>query len=352
MSNPTESGQGAIVPYGPAQAVWIDGRVIPIPSGGSDTTTAGTSEGGSTEEPPEPGTEDSGVQSDGDDEQQSSGGQEFIEPYLEGLDPRIRPHVQEKLEQFRKDQDAQVNKKLESVNEELSGFKQYADSPDELEVPVAFYSSMVNDPINTLEWLFDRFDQELGRDLRSEVKEMMQSNASASGGDDPTQQLTQNQPGQTQEGGNEDPSQKPLTKADLDAYFEQKEKERQDQQEQEKAEEQQRQQVNSWVDEAAKKFSFPLDADDPLRQTIITEAGRLFEQGQTKDGKQAVEMATESLVTKLKNKVGGSQKPGQLTTPKVANGGQAPHQQKPDISNPKARQDYMAALLTGGAGSE
>lgn len=352
MSDPTESGQGVIVPYGPAYAVWTDGRVIPIPAGGSDTTTAGAPEG-STDEPAEPGTEGSGVQSDGGDEPQSSGGQEFIEPYLEGLDPRIRPHVEEKLEQFRKDQDAQVNKKLESVNEELSNFKQYADSPEELEVPVAFYSSMVNDPINTLEWLFDRFQQELGRDLRSEVQEMvMPGDASASGGTDPTQQLTQSQPGQAQEGGNEDPSKQPLTKADLDAYFEQKEQERQEQQKQEQQEEQQRQQVNSWVDEAAKKFSFPLDEDDPLRQTIITEAGRLFEQGQVKDGKQAVEMATESLVTKLKNKVGGSQKPNQLTTPKVANGGQAPHQQKPNINDPKARQDYMVGLLTGGAGSE
>lgn len=346
MSDPTETGQGVIIPYGPAQAVWIDGRVLPIPAGGSDTTTAGTEPQGSTEEPTEPGSGDTGVQSEGGDEPQSSGGQEFIEPYLEGLDPRIRPHVEEKLEQFRKDQDAQVNKKLESVNGELSEFKKYADSPDELEVPVAFYSSMVNDPINTLEWLFDRFDQELGRDLRSEVKEMMQSDASASGGNDPTQQLTQ--PGQQPEGGNEDPSKQPLTKADLDAYFEQKEKERQEQEQQYQAEEQQRQQVNSWVDEAAKKFSFPLEEDDPLRQTIITEAGRLFEQGQVKDGKQAVEMATESLVTKLKNKVGGGQKPNQLVTPKVANGGQAPHQQKPDISNPKSRQEYMVAMLTGG----
>lgn len=352
MSDPTESGQGVIIPYGPAHAVWTNGRVIPIPAGGSDTTTAGTESQGSTEEPPEPGTEETGVQSEDGDEQQSSGGQEFIEPYLEGLDPRVRPHVEERLEQFRKDQDAQVNKKLESVNEELSSFKQYADSPDDLEVPIAFYSSMVNDPINTLEWLFDRFDQELGRDLRSEVKEMVQSNASASGGEDPTQQLTQNQPGQTQQGGNEDPSQQPLTKADLDAYFEQKEQERQEREDQKQQEEQQRQQVNSWVDEAAKKFSFPLDEDDPMRQAIITEAGKLFEQGQVKDGKQAVEMATESLVTKVKNKVGGSQKPNQLTTPKVANGGQAPHQQKPDINNPKARQDYMTALLTGGSSSE
>lgn len=180
---------------------------------------------------------------------------------------------------------------------------------------------------------------------------VMPGDASASGGTDPTQQLTQGQPGQ-QEGGNEDPSQQPLTKADLDAYFEQKEKEAEEKRQQEQQAEQQRQQVNGWVDEAAKKFSFPLDEDDPMRQAIISEAGRLFEQGQVKDGKQAVEMATESLVTKVKNKVGGQKQPNQLTTPKVANGGQAPHQQKPDISNPKARQDYMAALLTGGSGNE
>ena len=361
MPDPLTSGQGEIRPYGPAWAIEIDGQAFPIPAGGSDATTAG-------EEPPqgqgepvdpadlsqaaEPGSQgQDGAQSDDGDGQQSSGGQEFIEPYLEGLDPRIRPQVEERLEQFRKDQDAQVQKKIESVNSELRGFKEYASSPEELEVPVAFYQSIVNDPLNTIEWLFDRFDQELGRDLRSEVQQMVMGNGQSTSqdGSQPQPATNDGQQGQlqTQEGQQQDPSQQPMTKADVEAYFEQKRQEEQQAQQQRESEEQQRQQVQGWVDEAAKRYSLPLEQDDPLRETIVAEAGKLFEQGQVTDGKQAVEMATESLMTKLRNKIGGQQ-PQQLTTPKIANGGQAPGQQKPDLSDPKARQSYMEALLTGG----
>ena len=366
--DPLTSGQGEIRPFGPAWAIEIDGQHFPIPAGGSDTTTAGQEPPQGQGEPVDPADLGTAAEGDGqgqgqtaqpDDDgggQQSSGGQEFIEPYLEGLDPRIRPQVEERLEQFRKDQDAQVQKKIENVNSELRGFKEYASSPEELEVPVAFYQSIVNDPLNTIEWLFDRFDQELGRDLRSEVQQMVQQPGQEPGqqqgaqpqpadGQQPTQQ---GQPQGQQDGQQQDPANQPMTKADVEAYFEQKRQEEQQAQQQRESEEQQRQQVQGWVDEAAKRYSLPLEQDDPLRETIVSEAGKLFEQGQVTDGKQAVEMATESLMTKLRNKVGGQQPPQQLTTPKIANGGQAPGQQKPDLSDPKARQSYMEALLTGG----
>lgn len=365
--DPLTSGQGEIRPFGPAWAIEIDGKTFPIPAGGSDTTTAGQESLGQGE-PVDPADLSTAAEEDGqgqgaqpDDDgggQQSSGGQEFIEPYLEGLDPRIRPQVEERLEQFRADQDAQVQKKIENVNSELRGFKEYASSPEELEVPIAFYQSIVNDPLNTIEWLFDRFDQELGRDLRSEVQQMVMPNGGQTSqeGNQPQpatdgQQLAQGQPTQQgqQDGQQQDPANQPMTKADVEAYFEQKRQEEQQAQQQRQQEEQQRQQVQGWVDEAAKRYSLPLEQDDPLRETIVAEAGKLFEQGQVTDGQQAVEMATESLMTKLRNKVGGQQSPPQqLTTPKIANGGQAPGQQKPDLSDPKARQSYMEALLTGG----
>ena len=346
------SGQGRIVPYGAGQALVIGDRTIPIPAGGSDTSTAtegGGSEGGDGDESFSEGlqgleaaAQEDPVQPEQAGEEQSSGGQDFIEPYLEGLDPRIRPHVEERLEQFRRDQDAQVNKKFQKLNEQIERYRQYAQDPEQLEVPVAFYTSMVNDPINTLDWFLNRYEQELGSDLRSEVLNMLTGNQGSEG-----EQAQDGQ--QTPEPTNEED--RPLTKAEVQEILRQEREREQQERQQQQTQEQQRQQVNQWVDEAAKTYKLELDEDDPLRQAIITEAGKLFQGGKVQDGKQAIEMATEGLVKRLENKLKGNSKQ-QTPQPKTANGGQPPGQQKPDVSDPKARQEYALSLLTAGQGGD
>lgn len=294
------------------------GRIYPIPEGGSDggesvsdgSGTEGTvegSQGGETQSDPAPSTEGGGEGS----------GQGFLEPYLRDVPEEQRSVVEPVLEKYRQEQDRNFNQRFEQLQEQAR-------------IPMTIYESLLDDPIATLDWIADRMQEERGLDIRDELKDRWYAEQSGQG------------QGNDQSG--QDPNQ-PLTQAQLDEILEQRERDREQRQQQETFQQQQAekqaQQVYSWIDDAAKKFSLPLDegdADDPLKTAIIMQANNLHEQGIAR-GQAAIEMAAEAISKKL-SKQSGQQQIQQ--TPPLADGGTPPP--SPDI-NYGSSKDRKARML-------
>lgn len=299
------------------------GREFPIPAGGSGN-----------EAPPETG-EGEGTTSTGEDEVQPSegqqtqqGGQGFIEPYLEGVDDSIRPTVAEKLEQFRQDQDAQVTRRFEQLR-------------NETEIPVTVYQHLINDPVGTVQWIAERFEQDRGVPLRDQLLEAWQQKVQEA-----TNENGQNQP---------DPNQ-PLTQADIDRILEEREQqkiqEQQQQQQEQQRLQQQTQTVHSWMDDAAKTYGLEFsDADgqpDPLRTAIALQANELHNSGQAR-GKAAIEMVVESMAKRFGTTGAGSQEgEGNGKEPRTAKGGSTPPAKEINVADPKERRARMLELFSGG----
>ena len=318
------------------------GRLWPIPAGGSSMTPPPTQESVSEDE----GTvsEESQEVQSGEESQETQSseptgeetqtgevddpsGQGFLEPYLKDVPEDQREIVEPVLEKFRQEQDRNFNQRFEQIRAET-------------EVPVTIHRALVNDPINTVNWVAERFKEEQGLDLRAELLKQW------------TGEESQIQSGQGQEpqSGQEDED-RPLTKKELQDLLQQREEEQRQQQLQQQTLEQQRQQqeqtISGWVSEAASKFNVPLDdknGPDPLRDTIILYANSLHEQGQAK-GQAAIEMATEAIAKRMQVNSGNNNKGDE---PKTANGGTAPPAQEIDFSNADQRKARMEELFAGG----
>jgi hypothetical protein len=273
------------------------------------------------------------------DQGQSSGGQGLIEPFLEGVDANVRPVLEQKLNEFRSSQDAQVNRKLE----QLATYEKYG-TPEEIELPVAFYEEAVENPVKAVEWLSDQFSQHFGRDLRSELRQWLD-------GQQPGQQQMQGQqqPGAQQlpnAGDPNDPN-RPMTRAEFESYMQEQQQAQQQAQLEQQRQQQMVETTNQWVDGAAQKYNLELAEGDPLRSTILLQAAQLHNAGQAR-GQDAVDLATKAVVDRLRA-MNGAPPPSATQHPKVAEGGGRPTPDAPDFSDSNARQEAMLAAFNANA---
>lgn len=310
----------------------VDGYETALPEGGSGNDApppsdeggegTATNDGGGVQ--PEEGQESTSQESTGQQTQPS--GQGFIEPYLEDVDENIRPTVQQKLEQFRQDQDAQVTKRFDQLRQET-------------EIPVTVYNALMDDPVGTLQWITERFQEDRGIDVRSQLLQQWQDYQEQQG-----------------EGGENEPDPNaPLTQADIDRILEEREQAKQQEAQQQQAEaqraEQQTRTVHGWMDEAAKTHGLQFDdkdgQPDPLRTAIALQANQLHNSGQAR-GKAAVEMVVEQMAQRFGSAGNGNNEGGQERQPRTANGGSAPPAPDIDVTDNKQRKDRMFELFTGG----
>lgn len=266
----------------------------------------------------QPGTPPDGAQSTPPE----GGGQDFIAPYLEGVDESIRDTVAERLEQFRKDQDANVNKRFEQTTSRLKAYEDLATDPAHLETPVALYENLMQDPKGTLQWVVEQFKTEMGVDLRAELlKEWGQA-------------PTGEQPAGEQAQDPNDPD-APLTRKQFEAM--QAEQRQQAQQAEQQA--QARAQADGWLTEAAQKHGLEIgEGDIVLKEAILRQAATLMPS--VRDGQKAIQMATEAFTNRFAPK---TKTPS--NAPKVAEGGSPAAPPKVDWSDQRQRQDAMLSML-------
>lgn len=285
------------------------GRVYPLIMGGSEGATAPTpSEGNGGEGTVTPPAEEPQSTPEG------GGGQEFYAKYLNDVPEDVRPQVEQVLEKYRSEQDANFNKKLEKQAEETR-------------VPMTLYNALMEAPIETIDWIADQFEQERDLNIR---EQMLQRWGIEMPNEDPGQESSEDQP---------------MTKAELEEWYqqrrEQEAQEAQQQQTQQQQIQQQRQTVQSWIESAAKNYGLELEGEnDPVLQTIIMQANDLHSKG-TARGQAAVEMATEALAKRL----GVKPKENKGEEPTLADGGTAPPSKDIDLSDPKQRKARMAELF-------
>ena len=311
------------------------GRIYAIPEGGSDTGVSVGNEGGTVDssgEGVQSGSEGStegteGTQPSTSEGESQSSGQGFLEQYLRDVPEEHRPVVEPVLERMRQEQDRQFNQRFEQLREETR-------------IPTTIYQSLIDAPLDTLDWIADRMQKERGLDIRADIKDRWYA---SQGLENPEQsgQGPNDQSGQDQD--------RPVTQAEIDRILEEREQQREQAQQQQIQEqqrvEQQTKTVNSWVDEAAGKFSLSLDdsqGEDPLRPVIIMQANALHEQGVAK-GKAAVEMAVEAVSKRFGNQ---SSQDSQTNHPNLANGGTPPPARDFDVQDSKQRRARMEELMS------
>lgn len=306
----------------------------------------------------------------------------FISPYLENLDPSVQPVVHERLEQFRKDQDANVNRRLEQSATKLNEYEQLGD-PEQLQRANSVYSWLLSDPVSAINWVVEAYEQE-GVDIRGQLAGTIEGGGSEM--NQPQQQVPQqgNPQGQGQQQQQQVPVQgdpnaqqpqqyvEPVTQDTIQKVvqgalneFVQSQK-----QEQEAAKTQQK--IDGYLNEAAERHGIPFEGDnDPLRDTMTRQALSLMQSGQTRDARVAFDLAGEALSNRLSsvgtpngqqgagNGQGQGQQPGtqqgnQQQVPSNAQqpvttgqGGTTPTPPAPNLHDPKQRRE--AALNMWGA---
>lgn len=261
---------------------------------------------------------------------QPDGGQGLIAPYLEGVDPQHRDVVAAALDKYRADSDAQITKRFE----ELNGYKQFAESPAELEAPVYLYERLMEEPVEALKWVFSEFEK-AGIDLRSQLL----GEATAPAATDPAAPA-----GETADD-------QPLTREQVRAEFERLEQEREAQRQQGQEASQRKELVEGWLAEATKAHELTLeDGDIALRQAILTHAAQLLPKlSHLGDGagKAAVTTAVEAFVNRFGKTPAAPAADPNTPEPTVANGGTPPA--PPEVTDlsgdPKARKAFMLSLL-------
>lgn len=267
--------------------------------------------------------------SEGGTEAQPQGGQDLIAPYLEGVDPTHLDVVKERLEQYRKDADANVTREFQKRDEQIEAYRQFAEDPSQLEVPVALYENLMERPLETIQWVIDRMETEGGLDLKAQLLEALNK-----------PQTAEEPKGEPASDPN-DPN-RPLTV-----------KEWQDLQAQQQQQEEARVKTDTWLSEAAKAHGLELgDGDAVLKQAILQQAAAIMPQfkahGQDA-GKQAIATAVETISKRFRPASAPKQDPQAEPTPapKVAQGGSAPSPAKPDFSgDSKQRREAMLSMLT------
>ena len=293
------------------------GRAYPIPEGGSGEPAPSISDGGGE------GT----VQDGGDGSGSQSSGQGFLEPYLADVPEDQRDVVAPVLEKFRKDQDANFNRRFEELREETN-------------VATKIHQALLEDPVNTLNWIADRFQEEQGLDVRADLVERW--NDYVQSGQEPNV----NDNGEAQSGQGEEAQ--PLTKEEVQRILDERDQQAVQQQYEQQQMQQQQQQINNWIDEAAKSHGFSLDdsqGEDPLRPVIIMQANKLYEQGTAK-GQAAIEMATEAVAKRFGSNTSNKNNGEGQRQPKVATGGTPPSNQQVDLSDSTQRKARMLEHLT------
>lgn len=268
----------------------------------------------------------SGVQPRQDTQPQPDGGQGLIASYLEGVEGSARDIVAEKLEAFRKDQDANVGSKLEDLSR-FRGYLPEGAGVDYLETPVALYENLMQSPLETVQWILGEFEKQ-GTDLRSQLIAAAEA---------PTEE-----PDATD--GADDPN-RPMTRAE----FEQLQQEQREQATQEAENTRRRTVAEGWFTEASKKHGLELgEGDAAYKQAILQQAAALMPQlkhlGEAA-GKQAIETSMEAFVNRFGKSTPAPADP-HSPGPKLATGGNAPSPQEPaELATQKDRRAFMLARL-------
>lgn len=302
-----------------------------------ETDTTPTPDGQGTPAPAEPTTpvtpeptapaEPEDVQPTDAPTTQPDGGQGLIAPYLEGVDETHRDAVADVLERYRQDSDAQVTHKFEALKQ----YQQYAEDPTQLEVPVALYENLMEQPLQTVQWIIERFKTEGGIDLGSQLLEALNA--------EPAEPATETTPAE------DDPKDKPLTMAELERY----EQEKAQQARQSEDSQRRRELAKGWLDEATTSAGLELgEGDVSVRHAILSHAAQLapqFKHLGEKAGQEAIKTAVEAFTNRFGKTTPGT--PGEQTPePVTANGGTPPAPAEADMTDPKARREFMKSILT------
>lgn len=257
-------------------------------------------------------------------EQPAPAGQDLIAPYLEGVDEAVRDTVAERLQRFQADSDRNANRKIEEQSTALNAYKQFAEDPSQLETPVTLYDNLMQDPKGTVQWVVDQFKTELGVDLKAQLLQEW----GATPGETPA-------PGTPTEDPN-DPN-RPLSRADLEKFYQEQQQEQQTQVQQNEA----RQKTEKWLDTATKAAGLELSSEDTvLREAIIRQAATLMPS--VRDGEKAIQMAVEAISNRFAPK---PKTPSTTPAPRTANGGAPTPPADVDFSDKKQRQAAMLSML-------
>lgn len=279
-------------------------------------------------------------------------GQDLIAPYLEGLDDSSRKVVAERLEKFRKDADSNANRKIQELSEKLRGFQAYTDNPDELRPVVDTYMWMMQEPHAALPWIVEQLTKPsdqggLGfeRDsIRDPLLEKLGITQPPSGGVTQGQPPTLGQPGI--EG--QESTDSPLTRTDLEKFFEEQKHEEENRQTQERLRQEQAEKLTTWTEDALKKhgLSEKITEDSPMRNFIFQQAHQLVRTKQVMNPQIAIETAVEQVKQFLGTQGVRTTDPGGAKPPTLANGGlPAQIPDNVDLRDPKQRKEFAASRL-------
>lgn len=287
---------------------------------------ASAPEGGSVEaeltQTPEPGVQ---PETDGAEEQPQAG-QDFIAPYLADVPEQHREVVADVLEKYRKDSDANVTKKFEQLN----AYQAYAPEPEMLETPVAIYENLMERPVDTLEWVIQRFQDEAGVDLKSQLLERLGVEGQAS--EEPTP------------ASDEDDPNRPMTRAE----FEKLQQEQRESAQAERQRQQQIQTVEGWLSEAVKNHGLDIEENDVvLKEAILKQAATLMPKFKRQHGDDAGRVAVDTAVEAFSNRFGrtSAPSPDPSPEPRVADGGMPPAPAEPTLETAEDRKRFMLSRL-------
>lgn len=246
----------------------------------------------------------------------------IIAPYLEGVPEEVQAVVAEKLEAFRQDADRNANKKIQQQAEQLKSYTVLGDA-EELEMVTEIWRSLVNDPVDTIEWLADRFEAEQDRDLKAELLnafgEAVQMTAE-------TPEITEGTPS--------------LSREDVEQMLLEMREEFENQAAEEAEFEAFTAQTDMWIVDAAKANHIEIDDQDT--EIIVRRATTLIEDGVVDNGKDAIDMATEAFANRIRELAKANSK-----TLTVAEGGNPVDllSKEIDFNSAKDRKTAAEALL-------
>jgi len=273
-----------------------------------------------------------GVEGQGEEAQPAVEGptvtKDLADKYLEGIDPQIYGIVKERVATALKDSDQHANRKIQQLAEELKPYRQIGD-PDTLEFLRALYMGILEDPIGTIGWIADQYQEEQGYDLRSDLM-------AAFGYQNDEPDLTESE--------DEVDESTPMTRAQIDEYIAKRLEEHQAVQEEqlevEQAQQEAVQLTQSWIDAQAEKHDLQLNG---AKQRYIVELARDFlDEGGAEDGEAAISMAFDAFVKEFRPQ------PPKFSfgdVPPVATGGSGVLPKGVDIGTPNGRKEAALKLL-------
>lgn len=263
----------------------------------------------------------------------ASGEQDFVEgilePYLNDLSAMERAVAEPVLRRFREEQDKRVNERFQQEAEKRKAYEQYGD-PSHIANATKVYNAFINDPVNTTEWLMERAQDDLGVDVRAQLKQQLQDVAEEAAAD-PTVDES-----------------KPLTEQDIERLLEQREQKRLQEQQQAQQTQVQRevavQRTQSWLDEATSKHS--VEVPENLKSSVLYRAMQLKETGEVAESPAAIERAVQEFAEAM-----GARTPNTPSDPIVAQGGTPPPPPGFDVTDREQRLAAMENRLNAAAGA-